>query len=76
MIKKVNRGIYLHQTDLIKKIEEKFGEKLNNLREYKTPATPGQGTVRTMDEDECINDNNQFKYRSAVGMMLYLVLNI
>ena len=43
------------------------------MQEYRTPATPGQGTVRTTDEDDCLNDSEQFKYRSAVGMMLFLV---
>ena len=58
MIKRVNGGIYLHQTNLIKKIEEKFGEELNNVREYKTPATPGQGTVRTTVEDNVLMIKN------------------
>ena len=26
-----------------------------------------------MDKDKCLNDQEQFKYRLAVGMMLYLV---
>ena len=34
MKKRVNGVVYLHQTDLIKRIEEKFEEELNNLREY------------------------------------------
>ena len=41
MIKKAKDGIYLHQSDLIKKIERHFGEELENVREYKTPAMPG-----------------------------------
>ena len=33
MIKRVNSEVYLYQTDLIKKLEEKFGEELSNVRE-------------------------------------------
>ena len=63
MIKRVNSAVYFNQTDLIKKIEEKFEEELNNVREYWTPATPGQGTVRTKEGHKCRNDSKQFKYR-------------
>ena len=38
--------------DLIKKIEEKFKEELNNVQEYGTLATLGQGTVRTKEGDK------------------------
>ena len=70
MIKKAKHGIY---SNLVKKIERHFGKELENVREYKTPATPGQGTVRVNENDFCLTDKEQFKYRSAVGMMLFLV---
>ena len=55
MRKRVNGGVYLHQTELIKKIEEKFEEELDNVQEYRTPAMPGQGTLRTKEGDKCLN---------------------
>ena len=58
---------------LNKKIEEKCEEELNNVREYGKPTTPGQGTVRTKEGDECLNKNEQLKYKLAIGMMLFLV---
>ena len=73
MIKKVKDGIYLHQSDLIKKIERHVGEELENIQDCKTPAMPGQGTVWVDENDICLTDREQFKYRSAVGMMLFLV---
>ena len=63
MIKKAKDGIYLH---LIKKIERHFGEELENIRDYKTLATPGQGTVRVDENDVCLTDREQCKYSSAV----------
>ena len=52
---------------------EKFEEELNNVREYRTPATPGQGTVRTKEGGKCLHESEQFKCRSVVGMMLFVV---
>ena len=60
MIKKVKDGIYLHQSDLIKNIERHFGEELENIRDYKTPATPGQGAVRVDENDIFLTDREQF----------------
>ena len=34
---------------------------------------PGHGTVRTKEGDKCLNESEQFEYRSAIGMMLFLV---
>ena len=73
MIKQVKDKIYLHQSDVIKKIERHFREELENIQDYKTPATTRQGTVRVDENDICLTDREQFKYRSAVGMMLFLV---
>ena len=55
MIKRVNSGFYFHQRNLIKKIVEKFEEELNNIQECRTPATPGQRTVRTKEGDKYLN---------------------
>ena len=73
MIKMREQWSLFTSEGLKKKIEEKYEEELNNVREYGTPATPGQGTVRTKEGDECLNESEQFKYRSVVGMMLFLV---
>ena len=60
MIKKVKDRIYLYQSDLIKKIERYYGEELENIRDYKTPATPGQGAVRVDENDIFLTDREQF----------------
>ena len=36
-------------------------------------AILGQGTVRIKEGDKYLNKSKQFEYRSAVGMMLFLV---
>ena len=52
MLKRLDDTIYLHQTDLINKIDRKFGDRARKLRHYKTPATPGIGILRMDEKDE------------------------
>ena len=73
MIKKINGGILLHQSDLIKKIELQFEQEIKEMKDYRTPGAPGEGSIRVKDDDVCITEKEQFKYRSAVGMMLFLI---
>ena len=73
MIKRLNSGILLHQSNLNQKIEVQFESEIKDLKEYGTPAAPGEGTVQHKDNDVCINEKEQFWNRSAVGMMLFLV---
>ena len=42
MIKKKQDTIYLHQTDLIKKIKRLFEREIENTRNYETPCAPGE----------------------------------
>ena len=72
MVKRMGDAIYLHQTDLIDKIDRKFGERARKLRQFKTPATPGAGILRTDEDEEALNKESQTDYRSAVGMLLFL----
>ena len=72
MMKKINSGIWLHQSDLIKKIELQFEQEIKDITDYRTPGAPGEGTL-VKDDDICITEKEQFKYRSAVGMTLFLI---
>ena len=56
MIKKKQDTIYLHQTDLIKRIEWLFGKEIENTRNYKTPGASGEGIVRMTENKEGLND--------------------
>ena len=44
MIKKINGGILLHQSDLIKKIELQFEQEIKYMRDYRTPGG-GEGSI-------------------------------
>ena len=63
----------MYQDDLINKIEKNFGELTKNMQEYAMPAGSG-GHIKRPDENEPkINHEDKKKYRSGIGMLLYLV---
>ena len=68
---KMNRILIL-QPHLINNLQAKFGEEVVNKRAYRTPGTPRFKIVRPDDEADLIDMNLQSRYRSGVGMLLYL----
>ena len=60
------------QPHLYDKIADKF-RGLICKKKYRTPSTPGFKVVRPEPEDSNINEEEQSKYKSGVGMLLYLV---
>ena len=56
MIKRINGGILLHQSDLIKKIELQFEQEIKDIRGYRTPGASGKGSIRVKDDDVCITE--------------------
>ncbi len=70
---KDKRSAWLGQPHLIANLEKKFGERVKNLREYKTPGTPNLNMIRCTDETLTISKLDQKLFRSGVGMLLYLV---
>ena len=64
----------MHEDDVrVANLEKKFGDKVKNLRTYKTPGTPNLNMIRNTDESQAISREDQKLYRSGVGMLLYLV---
>ena len=68
--KEKNKG-WIHQPHLITKLEKKFGEYVKGLQKFKTPGTPGLGTLR--NTKIIVGKVEHALYRSGVGMLLYLV---
>ena len=58
---------------LIANLDKKFGDKVKNMRVYKTPVTPGVHQVRELDESLGLSKEKRTEFRSGVGMLLYLV---
>ena len=46
---------------------------MKDIQDYSTPGAPGKGYIYVMDNDICINEKEQFKYRSIVRMMIFLI---
>ena len=67
------KKLWMWQPDLITKMEGIFKEHIQKLKVYKTPATPGQITLRSEDPSEVVDPETHTLYRSGVGMLLYLV---
>lgn len=68
-----NKRFKLEQPDMINKIEKQFGEDVQSMKPVETPMGPGIGIQRPTEEDKKLSKEEQTRYRSAVGMLLYLV---
>jgi hypothetical protein len=64
--------VLILQPHLINNLKAKFGKEVERKRVYKTPGTPRFKIVRPSNEDDAIDENLQSRYRSGVGMLLYL----
>jgi hypothetical protein len=60
------------QPHLLIQLTQKFGEEIKKMRKYLTPGTPRFKIQKSTDDLEVINNDLQRKYRSGVGMLLYL----
>jgi len=72
-IKREGNKILLSQPDLIKKMIEKFENKIENMKEYETPAPASSHIVRCTEEEDGLTEDEQKDFRSGVGSLLYLL---
>ena len=72
-IEKQEGRILLSQPDLIRKLLQKFEEKIKSLKKYMTPAPANTHVVVPTMEEEKLSEEEQKKYRSGVGSLLYLL---
>jgi hypothetical protein len=68
-----SKEILILQPHLINNLEAKFGDEVKSKRVYKTPGTPRFKIVCLANDDDIIEPNLQPRYRSGVGMLLYLI---
>ncbi len=65
---------WLHQPDLLMKLQMIFGKEIKGKREYVTPLPTGQILSREeINAESTLPKKELKKYRSGVGMLLYLV---
>jgi hypothetical protein len=70
---KTNDTVYIHQPKRLKHLKQKFGGLVESLKEFSTPSPPRTMVKRPDKEDALIHIDQQTKYRSGVGILLYLV---
>jgi len=72
-IKRDGDKILLSQPDLIKKMLDKFEDKIENLKDYDTPAGASSHIKQCVDEESGLTEEEQHEFRSGVGSLLYLL---
>jgi Reverse transcriptase (RNA-dependent DNA polymerase) len=73
MMNRENAEVLVMQPHFLKGLEDKSGEEVNNLSSYATPGTPRFKVVKSNDVVETIAMDKQSRYRSGVGILLYLI---
>jgi hypothetical protein len=68
-----NKTIWLQQSKLITHLKESFMTEIESVRSHQTPAGPKTIVMRPIEGDPVISAEAQSKYRSGVGMLLYLI---
>ena len=64
---------WIGQPHMVKKIEATFGTEVSGLQKYRTPGTPGQGLIKAQTDEDKVSVEQQSRYRTGVGMLLYLI---
>ena len=64
---------WLGQPHMVKKIDKTFGKEVDSKQTYQTPGSPGLGLVKVKEEENKIEKSLQSRYRTGVGMLLYLI---
>ena len=68
---------WIGQPHLISNLDKKFGDKVKNLRTYKTPGTLNLSMIRNTNNKPIDSSDSEYQklFRSGVGMLLYLIKN-
>ena len=76
-LRKIEEGFIVKQPHLIKNLRNTFLAHVSKKQRYMTPGTPHKGIIRPKEEerssDIMLSANDQSKYRTGVGMLLFLV---
>jgi Reverse transcriptase (RNA-dependent DNA polymerase) len=72
-VEKDKNMITLNQPDIIAKMENKFSDKICNLKVYDTPAGVQDKIIRPDENSILLDHEGQQEFRSGVGSLLYLV---
>ena len=65
--------LWIHQPKLMKNLKTHFGQLIESVRFFSAPAIPRTVIIRPNAEEKKLSMEDQTKFRSGVGMLLYLV---
>ena len=68
-----DKSIIMCQDSLIKKMLKIFGSEVNGMRIYDTPASTGYLVIRPTEEEHVLDDAEQTRYRSGIGILMFLI---
>jgi Reverse transcriptase (RNA-dependent DNA polymerase) len=69
---KNERKLTMIQPHLLNLLNQKFEEEIKDMRKYMIPGTPRFKIQKSTNDIEVLDGEHQSKYRSGVGMLLYL----
>jgi hypothetical protein len=69
---KDERKLTMIQSHLLTHLTKNFGEKIEGKRKFLTPGTPRFKIQRSTTNMDVLDAQSQRKYRSGIGMLLYL----
>jgi hypothetical protein len=72
-IEETEDSIFLSQPDTLIKLEKAFRSDIEKVRVYDTPSGAGEAILRPKEGDAYLDKDNQAKFRSGVGMLLWLM---
>ena len=73
-VKKINeKCVVMHQSELIGKMERIFKEDIRELKKREMPFGTNNRVIRPSSDEQLISKEEQTRYRSGIGMLLYLV---
>ena len=72
-IKIIENTYFLHQTKTITKLINEFDDDIQNTKSGKTPMSSHTKVVRHDPESIPLNEDEQTRYQSGVGSLLYLL---
>ena len=64
---------WIGQPHMVKKLKKEFWEEIKGLKRYEIPGTPSQGLVRVKEGEEGLDGPKHTRYRTGVGMLLYMM---
>jgi hypothetical protein len=65
--------VQVKQPDIVTTLENKFAEYIAGMKDYQMPLPSHYIVMRPSEEDEKLSVEDQKKFRSGVGVLLYLV---